>query len=88
MTNPMVPEKFRNVEKACVIMEKHAILGSGCTVMPGVTVGEGTAVGSMSFVNRSLEPWSMYVGIPCRKIKERRRDLLAMEQQLRQQETV
>lgn len=85
MTNPMVPDKFRKVEKACVVLEKHAILGSGCIVMPGVTVGEGAAVGSMSFVNHSLEPWFMYVGIPCRKIKERRRDLLAMEQQMRQQ---
>lgn len=88
MTNPMVPEPFRNVEKACVILKKHAIIGSACTVMPGVTVGEGAAVGSMSFVNCSLEPWSIYVGIPCRKIKERRRDLLKMEQQLRQRETV
>lgn len=82
MTNPMVPGKFRNVEKAYVVLEKHAILGSGCTVMPGVTVGEGAAVGSMSFVNHSLEPWSVYVGIPCKKIKERHRDLLAMEQQM------
>lgn len=88
LTNPTVPDNFKHVIGAPVKLEKHAILGSGCTVMPGVTIGEGTAVGSMSFVNRSLEPWSIYVGVPCRRIKDRSRDLLEMEQQLRQQETV
>ncbi|WP_346668403.1 acyltransferase [uncultured Subdoligranulum sp.] len=88
LTNPTVPDEFKHIVGGQVRLERHAILGSGCTVMPGVTVGEGTAVGSMSFVNRSLEPWSMYVGIPCRKIKDRRRDLLAMEQQLRREKTV
>ena len=30
----------------------------------------------MSLVNRSAEPWGVYVGIPARRVKERSRKLL------------
>ena len=33
-------------------------------------------MGSMSLVNRSAEPWGIYVGIPARRVKERSRKLL------------
>ena len=76
MTNPMVPEAFTAVTQEPVSIGKHCIIGSGCTVLPGVTLGEGCAVGSMSLVNRSAEPWGIYVGIPARRVKERSRKLL------------
>ena len=41
-----------------------------------VELGEGCSVGSMSLVNRSAEPWGVYVGIPARRVKERSRKLL------------
>lgn len=88
LTNPTVPMPYRHILCGPVRLEKHALLGTSCTVLPGVIVGEGTAVGSMSFVNKPLEPWSIYIGIPCRKIKDRQTDLLELEQQLRRQETV
>lgn len=76
MTNPMVPEAFTAVTEEPVFIGKHCIIGSGCTVLPGVVLGEGCAVGSMSLVNRSTEPWGIYVGIPARRVKERSRKLL------------
>lgn len=82
LTNPMIPEKYTNVSGGEVIIKKHSIIGAGCIIMPNLTVEEGTAVGAMSFVNRSTEPWSIYVGIPAKKIKNRRRDLLRLEKEL------
>lgn len=75
MTNPMVPEKYRNVYEARVRIEKYVIIGAGCTVLPGVTIGEGTAIGAMSLVNKEVDKWGIYVGIPCKKIRERSREL-------------
>jgi galactoside O-acetyltransferase len=46
-----------------------------------VTLAEGTSVGAMSMVTKSTEPWSIYFGVPAKKIKNRRNDLLALEQQ-------
>lgn len=81
MANPTIPDEFRNVYGEPVILQKHVLVGSGCTILPGVTIGEGSSVGSMSLVSKSLEPWGMYVGIPCRRIKERSQHLLELEAQ-------
>lgn len=83
LTNPMVPEKYLGVIEKNVILNKHVLVGSGCTILPGVEIGEGSAVGSMSLVNKSIDAWGIYVGIPCRFLKERSKKLLEKEKELR-----
>ena len=75
MISPMVPEEYTNVTGGRVILEKFAQLGANTVVMPNITIKEGTSVGAMSFVNKDLEEWGIYAGIPCRKIKERKRNI-------------
>jgi len=82
MTNPTVPDEYRKVYKKKVVVERHAILGAGCVVLPGVSIGEGTAVGAMSFVNKSTEPWMLYVGTPARPRSERSKNLLTLEEKM------
>lgn len=82
LTNPTVPEKYRHIISKSVCMDKHVLIGTGCTVLPGVMIGEGTSVGSMSLVNKSLDAWGIYVGIPCRRIKGRSKDLLLLEEKM------
>ena len=82
MTNPTIPQPYRSVNGGQVILKKHVLIGTGSSILPGVTIGEGTAVGSMSLVNKSLDPWGIYVGSPCRKIKERSRKLLEIEKEM------
>jgi len=36
----------------------------------------------MSLINKSLDSWGMYVGIPCKKIKERSKELLKFEKEM------
>lgn len=79
MTNPMIPEKYKNVTEQQVVLEKHTIIGSGTTVLPGVSLSEGTAVGAMSLIKASTKPWGIYAGIPAKYIKERKKDLLELE---------
>lgn len=81
MTNPTVPMKFRKIMRARVEIGRHAIVGAGAIIFPGVTLGEGSSVGSFSMVTKSTEPWSVYFGIPAKKIKNRRRDLLELERE-------
>lgn len=80
-TNPTVPNEYRHIVGGGVIIKKHGIIGSGCTILPNVIIGEGAAVGSMSLVNKSLEDWSVNAGIPCKKMKERKRGCLQLEEQ-------
>lgn len=83
LTNPMVPMEYRHIIGGGVIIKKHAIIGTGCSIMPSVIIGEGSAVGSMSLVNKPLDDWCIYVGIPCKKIRERSRELLDLELQIK-----
>lgn len=79
LTNPTVPEKFTSVQHANVCLEKHVIIGSGTVVLPGVTLHEGVAIGALSLVHKSCSAFGIYAGSPLKRIKERKRDLLALE---------
>ena len=79
LTNPTIPDKYKNVFEAEVILKKHSIIGVGSSIMPGVILGEGSVVGAKSFVKKSTEPWSIYAGLPAKKIKARKKDLLKLE---------
>lgn len=79
LTNPTVPDEFKNEAKAAINIEKHCIIGASSVVFPGVTISEGTSIGAMSLVTKSTQPWSIYFGIPAKKLKNRHRDLLELE---------
>lgn len=78
LTNTTVPSEFIKTLSLPVIIEEHVILGTGVTVMPGVTLKQGTAVGAHSFVKNSSEPFTIIAGCPARKIKDRSRNLLKL----------
>lgn len=82
MTNPMVPAKYKPtaISKA-VHIGKHAIIGCNSVILPGVDIPEGAAVGSLSLVTRSLEPWSINTGIPAKKKSDRHQVILELEKQ-------
>jgi acetyltransferase-like isoleucine patch superfamily enzyme len=87
LTNPTVPAVYHaDLNSDPVILEKHAILGTNCVVLPGVTIGEGASVCACSLVTRNLAPWTAYMGIPARHYKERERErILEMEAKLRKE---
>jgi galactoside O-acetyltransferase len=80
MTNPTVPDRYKKETKLPIVVGRHTLIGTNCVIFPGVTFGEGTAVGACSLVIRDTAPWSVYTGIPAKKVKERRKDLLLMEE--------
>ena len=80
MTNPTVPSVYTGVTHTDVFLGKHVILGSGSVILPGVTMEEGVAVGALSLVQKRCEAFGVYAGNPARRIKERKRVLLELEQ--------
>lgn len=52
---------------------RYAWICARACVAPGVKVGEGAVLGLASVATHNLEPWSVYVGLPALKLKERRR---------------
>lgn len=82
LTNPTVPEELRKATHGPVRIGRHAIVGCGSVILPGVAIGEGAAVGALTLVTRDLEPFAIYLGVPARRIGARSRDLLALEARL------
>ena len=82
MTNPMVPSEYTNVESKPVYIGKHVIIGSTSVVLPGVNMREGSAFGSFSFITKDSEEWSVNIGIPAKKTKDRKRDILELEKKM------
>ena len=81
MSNPMIPDRFKNVDRGPILIGRHTLIGHGITVLPGVIIGAGVAIGAHSFVTRDCEPWGIYAGIPARRVKERSRNLLNLERE-------
>jgi len=79
LVGPQIPSKYRNVSGGQIVLEKHALVGAGSMIFPGVTLREGTAVGAMSLVMRSTKKWTVYFGNPAVPIKERSRNMLKLE---------
>jgi len=71
LTNPTIPDRWRAVRRGTIRICRHALLGTNVVVHPGVTIGEGTVVGSQSLVTRDLPPWSICVGTPARAVRSR-----------------
>ena len=82
LTNPTVPDKYLKVKLAQVILGRHVIVGSGSVILPGVTIGEGSSVGALSLVTKSLDEWGVYFGVPVKKLKARSKDILKLEAEL------
>lgn len=81
MTNPTVPDKYKNVHHGDVILEKHVIIGCGAVILPGVTIGEGTAIGAMTLIHKNCKPHKIYHGVPARAIKDRDKGIYEYEKQ-------
>ena len=79
MTNPTVPALYTNVQHSPVKIGKHVIVGSGCVVLPGVTLEDGVAIGALSLVNKDCDAFQVYAGIPAKKIAPRSKQLLELE---------
>jgi acetyltransferase-like isoleucine patch superfamily enzyme len=60
---------LRNVKG--VTIEDDVWIGANVIILPGVTVGEGSIVGAGSVVSKNVPSYSICVGNPCRKIKNR-----------------
>jgi acetyltransferase-like isoleucine patch superfamily enzyme len=56
-------------EVVATIVRRGASIGTGSTILCGVTIGEGAMVGAGSVVTRDVAPYTVVAGVPARKLK-------------------
>ena len=81
LTAQAIPQKYTAHIGGPVIIAKHVIIGSACTIIGPSVIGEGCSLGAMTFVHRNLKSWGIYFGIPAKRLKERKRGLLKLEKE-------
>lgn len=74
LVGPTIPLEFRKLILKDVVFEAFSGCGVNCSIMPGVTFGEGAILGANSLATKDLEPWTIYVGNPARPVKKRNKD--------------
>lgn len=83
LVGPTVPDEFRNVTGGEIVLEEYATIATGCTILPGVHVPVGAAVGAISLVHKSLPyEWGFYMGVPCTCIKKRSKKMAELGERL------
>ena len=69
-SNPLTSPIGRPLSVKPVKIENNVWLGEFVSVLPGVTIGQGTIVGANSVVSKSLPPNVIAVGSPAKPIKK------------------
>jgi len=64
------PLKRGSLTPSPVKIGKNVWIGSDCTILPGVVIGDGAIIGAGSVVTKSVPKNSIAVGNPARVIKE------------------
>ncbi len=54
-----------------IVVENDVWIGYGAIIMSGVKIGEGSIIAAGSVVTQDIEPYSIYGGVPAKKIKDR-----------------
>ncbi len=76
LVGPVHPEELTNVTGGTVIIDSYVQLGACTTVMPNIKIGQGAVTGAFTLVRKSLDPWTINIGIPARFLRKRSKGLL------------
>ncbi len=79
MVNSLIPKKYKMETKKKITINKHCIFGANSIIFPGINVAEGTSLGAGAILKQNTEPWSIYVGIPAYKKKQKSKKILELE---------
>lgn len=72
LVGPTIPKPYKDrIKTAPVVFRRFANIATNVVVMPGITLAEGTVVGSCSLVTKDTDPWTIYFGNPAKPIKTR-----------------
>lgn len=69
-SNPLEPPIERKLSSSPVIIEDNVWIGEFVSILPGITIGKGSIIGTMSVVTKDIPPFHIAVGSPVRLIKK------------------
>ena len=83
MVSPMVPSEFTKLTTGKIVLKKYTQIGCNSVVFPKVVVNEGAVTGALTLIKKDVPSWTIVAGIPARVVKERKKNLLEMAENLK-----
>lgn len=68
---PGVPSRSRGGSQGAIIVGDDVFIGARATILPGVHIGEGAAIGVGAVVTKSVPDGGVAVGNPAKVIRVR-----------------
>lgn len=81
LTGPTVPDEYKNVSHKEVRIGRHVVVGAFGCVLPGVSIGDGSATGAYSLVNKDVPAGVIAAGVPVKVLKERSSRMFDLERE-------
>lgn len=67
--SPQIIPKERTLSSKRIVIEDDVWIGEFVSILPGVIIGKGAIIGTMSVVTKSIPPFCIAIGCPAKVIK-------------------
>lgn len=68
--HPIDPQNRKSLYCKSILIKKNAWIGTGATILPGVTIGENAIVAAGSVVTKDVLDNTIVAGVPAKQVKE------------------
>ena len=62
--DPTIPIKLQGLSKIGIVIEDDVWIGAGVKILDGVTIGKGSVIGAGTVLTKTVDPFSVVVGVP------------------------
>lgn len=66
--------KNKLIKNEKIVIEDEVWIGANVTILPGIKIGKFSIIGAGSVVTKNVEQYSIYAGVPARKIRDLKGD--------------
>jgi acetyltransferase-like isoleucine patch superfamily enzyme len=70
-----VNDPYSHTKLSPIVIKDNAWIATNSTILPGVTIGEGSVVAAGSVVTKNVPPYSVVAGNPAKEIKKRNKTI-------------
>lgn len=67
------PIMYQGLKNEPIVIEDDVWIAHGCSILAGVTIGRGSIIAAGCVVNKNVDEYSIYAGVPAKKIGERKK---------------
>ena len=82
LIGPTIKSDYTKHDKGPIILKKYVTIGTNSVVMPNIKIQEGAVLGAFSMAKKNIDEWSIYFGVPAKKIKSRKKGLIKLAKKM------